>query len=236
MTPAITRHTVVNASGGAHDQEVMLERFTDRARRIIVLAQEEARLLKHNYLGTEHLLLGLIRDGRGTAAKALDNVGISLEAARGEVGEIIGQGQQVPRGHIPFTPRAKKVLELSDREARKHGDRHIGTGHLLLAVIREGEGVAVQALVGLGVDLPELRQRVVLELSADAGDDERISTAEHGEEADSGELPDEAVMAQAEFTLSALSDQLAEIRARLRDIAERVERIERHVSEGDDSP
>ena len=124
----------------------MFERFTDRARRVVVLAQEEARMLSHNYIGTEHILLGLIHEGDGIAAKALESLGVSLEAVRAQVEEIIGQGQQAPSGHIPFTPRAKKVLELSLREALQLGHNYIGTEHILLGLIREGEGVAAQVL------------------------------------------------------------------------------------------
>ena len=125
----------------------MFERFTDRARRVVVLAQEEARMLNHNYIGTEHILLGLIHEGEGVAAKALESLGISLDAVRQQVEEIIGQGQQAPSGHIPFTPRAKKVLELSLREALQLGHNYIGTEHILLGLIREGEGVAAQVLI-----------------------------------------------------------------------------------------
>jgi ATP-dependent Clp protease ATP-binding subunit ClpA len=139
----------------------MFERFTDRARRVVVLAQEEARLLNHNYIGTEHILLGLIHEGEGVAAKALEGLGISLEAVRAQVEEIIGQGQSAPTGHIPFTPRAKKVLELSLREALQLGHNYIGTEHILLGVIREGEGVAAQALAAVGVDHAEVREEVV---------------------------------------------------------------------------
>jgi len=128
----------------------MFERFTDRARRVVVLAQEEARMLNHNYIGTEHILLGLIHEGEGVAAKALESLGIALEGVRQQVEEIIGQGQQAPSGHIPFTPRAKKVLELSLREALQLGHNYIGTEHILLGLIREGEGVAAQVLVKLG--------------------------------------------------------------------------------------
>jgi ATP-dependent Clp protease ATP-binding subunit ClpC len=139
----------------------MFERFTDRARRVVVLAQEEARMLNHNYIGTEHILLGLIHEGEGVAAKALESLGISLEAVRQQVEEIIGQGQQAPSGHIPFTPRAKKVLELSLREALQLGHNYIGTEHILLGLIREGEGVAAQILVKLGADLNRVRQQVI---------------------------------------------------------------------------
>ena len=117
----------------------MFERFSQRARRVVVLAQEEARMLDHNYIGTEHILLGLIREGEGVAGRALESLGISLEAVRQQVEQIIGRGQQAPSGHIPFTPRAKKVLELALREAQQLGHNYIGTEHILLGLIREGE-------------------------------------------------------------------------------------------------
>src|SRR6056297_3122014 len=147
----------------------MFERFTDRARRVVVLAQEEARMLNHNYIGTEHILLGLIHEGEGVAAKALESLGISLEAVRSQVEEIIGQGGSSPSGHIPFTPRAKKVLELSLREALQLGHNYIGTEHILLGLIREGEGVAAQVLVKLGADLSRVRQQVIQLLSGYQG-------------------------------------------------------------------
>ena len=147
----------------------MFERFTDRARRVVVLAQEEARMLNHNYIGTEHILLGLIHEGEGVAAKSLESMNISLEAVRHQVEEIIGQGQQAPSGHIPFTPRAKKVLELSLREALQLGHNYIGTEHILLGLIREGEGVAAQVLVKLGADLNRVRQTVIQLLSGYQG-------------------------------------------------------------------
>ncbi|MFC5338814.1 ATP-dependent Clp protease ATP-binding subunit [Leucobacter denitrificans] len=143
----------------------MFERFTDRARRVIVLAQEEAKLLNHNYIGTEHILLGLIHEGEGVAAKALEQLDISLDAVRAQVTEIIGTGQQPPSGHIPFTPRAKKMLELSLRESLQLGHNYIGTEHILLGLIREGEGVAAQVLVKLGADLNRVRQAVIQLLS-----------------------------------------------------------------------
>ncbi|MCC9055258.1 ATP-dependent Clp protease ATP-binding subunit [Microbacterium sp. F2E] len=147
----------------------MFERFTDRARRVVVLAQEEAKMLNHNYIGTEHILLGLIHEGEGVAAKALESLGISLDAVREQVQDIIGQGQQQPTGHIPFTPRAKKVLELSLREALQLGHNYIGTEHILLGLIREGEGVAAQVLVKLGADLNKVRQQVIQLLSGYQG-------------------------------------------------------------------
>ena len=139
----------------------MFERFTDRARRVVVLAQEEARMLDHNYIGTEHILLGLIHEGEGVGAKALESLGISLDAVRQQVEEIIGRGQQAPSGHIPFTPRAKKVLELSLRGALQLGHDYVGTEHILLGLIREGDGVAAQVLVRLGADLNRVRQQVI---------------------------------------------------------------------------
>jgi ATP-dependent Clp protease ATP-binding subunit ClpC len=147
----------------------MFERFTDRARRVVVLAQEEARMLNHNYIGTEHILLGLIHEGEGVAAKALESMNISLDAVREQVQEIIGQGQAAPTGHIPFTPRAKKVLELSLREALQLGHNYIGTEHILLGLIREGEGVAAQVLQKLGADLNRVRQTVIQLLSGYTG-------------------------------------------------------------------
>ncbi|MGQ0831170.1 MAG: ATP-dependent Clp protease ATP-binding subunit [Microthrixaceae bacterium] len=147
----------------------MFERFTDRARRVVVLAQEEARLLNHNYIGTEHILLGLIHEGEGVAAKALESLGISLEAVRSQVEEIIGQGGSSPSGHIAFTPRDKKVLELSLRESLQLGHNYIGTEHILLGLIREGEGVAAQVLVKLGADLSRVRQQVIQLLSGYQG-------------------------------------------------------------------
>ena len=143
----------------------MFERFTDRARRVVVLAQDEARALNHNYIGTEHLLLGLIHEGEGVAAKALESMDVTLDKARAQVVEIIGEGQSAPSGHIPFTPRAKKVLELSLREALQLSHNYIGTEHILLGLLREGEGVAVQALGNLDVDLAALRQAVMQLLS-----------------------------------------------------------------------
>jgi ATP-dependent Clp protease ATP-binding subunit ClpC len=147
----------------------VFERFTDRARRVVVLAQEEARLLNHSYIGTEHILLGLIHEGEGVAAKALESLNISLDAVRAQVEEIIGQGGSSPSGHIPFTPRAKKVLELSLREALQLGHNYIGTEHILLGLIREGEGVAAQVLVKLGADLSRVRQQVIQLLSGYQG-------------------------------------------------------------------
>ncbi len=139
----------------------MFERFTNQARRVVVLAQEESRSLNHNYIGTEHLVLGLLREGRGTGAKALESLDVTVEAVRGEVETRIGLGNQEQLGHIPFTPRAKKALELSLRESLALNQEYIGTGHLLLGLIRKGDGVGVEILVGLGADLNVLRARVI---------------------------------------------------------------------------
>ncbi len=140
----------------------MFERFTDRARRVVVLAQEEARLLNHNYIGTEHLLLGLVHSGEGIGAQALADLGVSLQGVRREVEEIIGTGGSAPEGgHIPFTPRAKKVLELALREALNLGHNYIGTEHILLGLVREGEGVAAQVLIRRGLDLATVRAKVL---------------------------------------------------------------------------
>jgi ATP-dependent Clp protease ATP-binding subunit ClpC len=149
----------------------MFERFTHRARRVVVLAQEESRLLGHNHIGTEHILLGLVREGDGVAAIALQRLGIELELVRKRVEEIIGRGEGVPSmAHIPFTPRAKKVLELSLREALGLGHNYIGTEHILLGVVREGEGVAAQVLVEVGATLDRVRHQVTQLLSGGARD------------------------------------------------------------------
>jgi len=143
----------------------MFERFTDRARRVVVLAQEEARLLNHNYIGTEHILLGLIHENEGHAAKALKSFDITLNDIRSGVEELSPKGDVSPMGHIPFTPRAKKVLDYSLREALQLGHSYIGTEHILLAIIREGYGVGAKVIVQLGADLPRVRQKVVHLLS-----------------------------------------------------------------------
>jgi hypothetical protein len=153
----------------------MFERFTDRARRVVVLAQDEARLLRHTYIGTEHLLLGLVHEGDGVAAHALKEMQISLSAVREEVEAVIGTGQQAPASHIPFTPRAKKVLELALREALGLGHNYIGTEHILLGLIREGEGVAAQVLVRLGADLDRVREKVIELLPPETAETARLS-------------------------------------------------------------
>jgi ATP-dependent Clp protease ATP-binding subunit ClpA len=142
----------------------MFERFNDRARRVIVLAQEEARMLNHNYIGTEHILLGLVHEGEGVAAQALESLNVSLDLVRQQVEEIIGEGQAAPTGHIPFSPRAKKVLELSLREALKIGHNYIGTEHILLGLIREGEGIAARVLWSQGLDVETIQDAVFLSL------------------------------------------------------------------------
>jgi ATP-dependent Clp protease ATP-binding subunit ClpC len=175
----------------------MFERFTDRARRVVALAQDEARRLNHDYIGTEHILLGLIHEGGGVAAGALESLGISLHVVRQEVEQIIGRGRQAPSGPIPFTPRAKKVLELSLREALQIGHNYIGTEHILLGLIREGDGVAAQVLVKLGADLNRVRPRVI----------ELIS----GQEPDR-RLPQEGVpVADIQARLDAIEDRLAAV-------------------------
>jgi ATP-dependent Clp protease ATP-binding subunit ClpC len=183
----------------------MFERFTDRARRVVVLAQEEARMLNHNYIGTEHILLGLLHEGEGVAAKALESLGISLDVVRQQVEEIIGQGQQALSGHIPFTPRAKKVLELSLREALQLGHDYVGTEHILLGLIREGDGVAAQVLVTLGADLNRVRQQVIQLL--------------HGYQ---GKEPLSARSTTLELSLPAVQGRLEAIEQRLAAVEQRV--------------
>jgi ATP-dependent Clp protease ATP-binding subunit ClpC len=192
----------------------MFERFTDRARRAVVHAQEEARELNHNYIGTEHLLLGLIREGEGVAARALEALGISLKAARTEVEAIIGQGQQAPSGHIPFTPRAKKVLELSLRESKHLGHNYIGTEHILLGLVREGEGVAAQVLVKLGADLNRVRQQVIQLL--------------HGHQRETGLGAGVRVVGSG-AQLEDMAERLDEVLARLTAIEKRLARIDRQL-------
>ena len=146
----------------------MFERFTDRARRVLVLAQEESRLLNHSFIGTEHILLGLIHEGEGVAAQTLEALGLTLESVREKVEETVGPTDSAPRDSPPFTPRAKKVLELALREALQLGHNHIGTEHILLGLVREGEGVAAQILLSFGADQPTVRLKVI-ELMAGPG-------------------------------------------------------------------
>src|SRR5215471_19800533 len=156
----------------------MFERFTERARRVVVFAQEEARDLNHNYIGTEHLLLGLLRDADSVAGRALRELDISQDAVREQVTEIIGRGKRSPSGHIPFTPRAKKVLELSLREALQLNHNYIGTEHVLLGLVGEGEGVAAQVLIKLGGSLSRVRQQVIQLLHGYQGKEPAASAAE----------------------------------------------------------
>ncbi|MFB8388339.1 ATP-dependent Clp protease ATP-binding subunit [Microbacterium sp. NPDC055910] len=204
----------------------MFERFTDRARRVVVLAQEEAKMLNHNYIGTEHILLGLIHEGEGVAAKALESLGISLDAVREQVQDIIGQGQQQPTGHIPFTPRAKKVLELSLREALQLGHNYIGTEHILLGLIREGEGVAAQVLVKLGADLNKVRQQVIQLLSGYQGKEPAGVATGAGEQAQGSTQGGSAVLDQfgRNLTQAARDNKLDPVIGREKEI-ERVMQI-----------
>ena len=189
----------------------MFERFTERARRAVAQAQEEARMLDHGYIGTEHILLGLIREGEGVAARALESLGIRLDAVRQQVEEIIGRGQQAPSGHIPVTPRAKKVLELSLREAQQLGHNYIGTEHILLGLLREGDGVAAQVLVKLGADQNRVRQQVIQLL--------------HGHQA---EEPEPGPYAARELRM------LPGVQARLEAVEQRLTAIEQRVGTGPD--
>jgi ATP-dependent Clp protease ATP-binding subunit ClpC len=192
----------------------MFERFTDRARHVVVLAQEEARLLNHSHIGTEHLLLGLLHESQGVAARALEALGISLESARTEVERMIGRGEGVPSGHIPFTPRAKKVLELSLREALNLDHNYIGTEHILLGLIREQEGVAAQALFKLGAREERVRQKVL----------ELLRSAEPGE---AESLSESAVRARTGDVGRSISGRLDDLLTRLQRIEHRLTGIER---------
>ncbi len=201
----------------------MFDRFTDRSRRVVVLAQEEARMLNHDTIGTEHLLLGLIHEGEGVAARALESLGISLEAVRQEVEAVIGRGEEPPSGRMPFTARAKKVLELSLREAIQLGHNYIGTEHILLGLLREGDGVAAQVLVKLGADLNRVRQQVIRLLHGYAPDvlidshtfNSRLSAVEQrvGIAPDTGDL-DLPALAEK---VRQLSEEIERLRALLRE-------------------
>src|SRR5213592_156111 len=205
----------------------MFERFTDRARRVVVLAQEEARMLNHNYIGTEHILLGLIREGEGVAAKALESLGISQEAVRRQVGEITGQGQQPPSGHIPFTPRAKKVLELSLREALQLGHNYIGTEHILLGLIREGDGVAAQVLVKLGADLNRVRQQVTQLLHGYQSTDVIGEGSRRGKRARARQLDDALARIDSLDRRLAVIERWAALRPDLDDLAQEIAQARR---------
>jgi len=188
----------------------MFERFTNQARRVVVLAQEEARMLDHNYIGTEHLLLGLLHEGRGSAARALEAMDVTLQAVRDQVIEIIGRGQAQPSGHIPFTPRAKKSLELSLREALQLGDGYIGTGHLLLGLFHQGDNVAVKILGSLGADLKDLRVRVTEELRGNPEEGQDVRPAEREQQQLKAYLRGEA-----KGLLDTIDDRLTAIERRL---------------------
>jgi ATP-dependent Clp protease ATP-binding subunit ClpC len=207
----------------------MFERFTDRARNVVVLAQDEARLLNHNYIGTEHILLGLIHEGDGVAAKALDLLGISLAAVRQQVEEIIGRGQQAPSGHIPFTPRAKKVLELSLREALQLGHNYIGTEHILLGLIREGKGVAAQVLVKLGGNLDRVRQQVIA-LEQENPTTEELPPAARRRTVRTHTSGAAEAFAHAERESAVLAAKLEEILSRLDSISGRLAAIEQALN------
>src|SRR6059036_3038020 len=147
----------------------VFERFTERARQVVVLAQDEARALKHNYIGTEHILLGLLREEEGLAARVLESLDITVEEVRAQVARIVGQGDEVTTGQIPFTPRAKKVLELALREALSLGHNYIGTEHILLGLVRENEGVAARILLDFDADSEKIRNEVIRMLSGPGG-------------------------------------------------------------------
>jgi ATP-dependent Clp protease ATP-binding subunit ClpA len=210
----------------------MFEKFTDRARRVVVLAQEEARMLSHDYIGTEHLLLGLVHEGAGVAVVALESLGISLDDVRRDVEEMIGRGQHELSGHIPFTPRAKKVLELSLRESQQLGAGYIGTEHILLGLIREGEGVAAQVLVKLGADLNRARQQVLQILGErtprEAGEPEAGGLREAAAGGLAGNEPRVRIVGSPA--------QLAEILNRLRSMDARLAAVERHLGLGAREP
>ena len=192
----------------------MFERFTDQARRVVVLAQEEARMLGHGYIGTEHILLGLLAEGEGLAAQALASLEIRLDAAREQVAEIIGEGTGQPSGHIPFTPRTKKVLELSLREAQRLGDSYIGTEHILLGLAREGEGVGAQVMDRMGAGKDRVLAQVLLTRQTELGGELRRVTVGQ-------QMPIERPMGTRSIVsrldeiserLSAIEDLLAEMR------------------------
>ena len=212
----------------------MFERFTDRARRVVVLAQEEARMLNHTYIGTEHLLLALIHEGEGVAARALESLGVSLQDVRQNVEEMIGRGQHELSGHIPFTPRTKKVLELSLRESQQLGHDYIGTEHILLGLIREGEGVAAQVLVKMGADLNRVRSQVVQLLGGRVH--EEVGKTEAGGTRMAGAVRQSPPVRPARPQVVGTPLQLGGILSRLADIVERLDAIERHLGIGPAEP
>ena len=228
----------------------MFERFTEPSRRVLVLAQEEARMLDHNYIGSEHILLGLIHEGEGVAARAIVSLGLTLEMARDQVRDLIGAGQQTPTGHIPFTPRAKMVLELSLREALALKKEYIGTEHILLGLVREGHGVGVQILI-TAAPLPAVREKVLL-LAADdegnpAGPDEQLATEWLASGPQAGSvglrLPPRAVVSVRAQVVSEFRETLASIGGTLEALERRLTGIERQLGitaeaaqEGPDEP
>jgi len=205
----------------------MFERFTERARRVVVLAQEEARMLDHNYIGTEHILLGLIHEGDGVAARVIGSMGLTLEAARDQVEQMIGRGSAAPSGHIPFTPRAKKVLELSLREALELNNTYIGTEHILLGLIREGHGVGAQILERLAGPLPTVRERVIEVAGSEpqeADSDEPMASA-RAAYATPNWVPGEGTVRG----IRVRSETLGGFRRTLESIERRLAAIERHL-------
>jgi len=223
----------------------MFERFTDRARRAVVLAQEESRMLNHNYIGTEHILLGLLHEGEGAAGRTLESLGVTLDPARLQIEGIIGRGQHAQSGHIPFTPRAKKVLELSLRESMQLGSDSIGPGHILLGLLREGEGVAAQVLVRMGVDLKRARLEVIKEITGEpSGPGQTGSPGEAGSEPGAGvRVATAAGSPRAgepgnipgprggvrELWLTEMQTKLADVHGALAEIVRRLTAIERHL-------
>jgi len=199
----------------------MFERFTDRARSVVVLAQEESRLLGHNHIGTEHLLLGLLAEREGVAARALESLGVTLDAARQLVREIVGPDSEAARGHIPFTPRAKKILELSLREALSLGSEVISTEHLLLGLIDEGDGVGAQILERLGAQNTKVRKAVI-----------GLASAEPEAEAEAAE-PEAEVVRSFGSNMRIRIEALAEVKDLLVNIDRRLSAIERHLGIGD---
>jgi ATP-dependent Clp protease ATP-binding subunit ClpC len=196
----------------------MFERFTDRARRVVVLAQEEARMLSHGYIGTEHLLLGVIHEGGGASGAALESLSITLDDARAQVVSIVPRGQEPLSGHIPFTPRAKKILELSLREALDLGHSSIGPEHILLGIVREGQGVANQVLVNLGADGPRVRAEVIRFIQQGEAEAETEAEAEEN-----------VVRLPPDVRLVGSPAQLARVMRRLDQIDGRLAAIERHL-------
>src|SRR5688500_16661797 len=169
----------------------MFERFTERARQVVVLAQEEARILKHNYIGTEHIVLGLLREEEGLAARVLESLDITVERVRAQVVRIVGSGEEVTSGQIPFTPRAKKVLELALREALSLGHNYIGTEHILLGLVRENEGVAARILLDFDADSDKIRNEVIRMLSGPGGRRQGAGAGAQGEGKKSSKLLDQ---------------------------------------------